>query len=65
MLVEAHDGTLTLSSTPGVGTRVLIKLPLAEDPRRSGVLGGLAARLTPGPSGSEAAGPSPERSRAD
>jgi signal transduction histidine kinase len=63
-LVEAHDGSLSLSSTPGVGTRVALKLPLAEDARQTGRLGELAARLTRGAAGPEPS-PAPERSRAD
>ncbi len=37
-IVEAHRGTVTVSSTPGVGTRFVVKLPLDKnnenDPRR-------------------------------
>jgi signal transduction histidine kinase len=44
MLVEAHGGTLTLSSTLGVGTRAVIRLPATTSAPRSGRLGTLASR---------------------
>ena len=44
-LVEAHGGHLTLSSVPGAGTLVTIRLPLARSaPSLSGRLGRLGAR---------------------
>ena len=33
-LVEAHEGSLTLESEPGVGTRAIIRLPLTDTPAR-------------------------------
>ena len=46
MLVDAHGGELLLTSTPGVGTRVTIRLrPVTPTPRTSG-LGALVARLS-------------------
>jgi len=31
-IVEAHDGRVSITSTLGVGTEVVIKLPVAEAP---------------------------------
>jgi signal transduction histidine kinase len=50
-LVEAHDGSLTLASTPGEGTRATVRLRLESPPRRHGHLGELATRLTHPPAG--------------
>ena len=53
LLVDAHGGELSLSSSPGVGTRATIRLRLAEHPARPGLLGGLAARFGHEPAGQE------------
>jgi signal transduction histidine kinase len=48
MLVDAHNGELSLTSKLGVGTTVTIRLPLANHAaRRGGRLGELAAHLAP------------------
>jgi two-component system OmpR family sensor kinase len=46
MLVEAHDGSIEVTSTPGVGTRVSVRLPLEGQSRSLGRrLGELTTRL--------------------
>ena len=51
-LIEAHDGAIWLSSTPGVGTRATFRLRLADQPSRATWLARLPSRLaqaaTPG-----------------
>jgi signal transduction histidine kinase len=48
MLVHAHGGELSLSSTLGVGTAVTVRLPLADHTARlGGRLADLAAHLAP------------------
>jgi signal transduction histidine kinase len=37
MLVDAHDGELSLSSTVGVGTVATVRLPLAAEAERGTV----------------------------
>jgi two-component system sensor histidine kinase CiaH len=45
-LVDAHGGQLALASTPGVGTRATVRLPLARGATLAERIGGLAARIT-------------------
>jgi signal transduction histidine kinase len=45
-LVDAHGGHLSLASTPGVGTRAIVRLPLARPATLAERIGGLAARIT-------------------
>jgi two-component system, NtrC family, sensor kinase len=33
-IVVAHDGSIELTSTPGAGTRAMVRLPLAREPER-------------------------------
>jgi signal transduction histidine kinase len=52
-LVEAHHGALSVSSTPGTGTRATVRLPLTPGAPLSERLGGLVARLAHGTARSE------------
>ena len=46
MLIDAHQGQLHLTSTPGIGTQVTVSLPLADRPATlGGRLGELTAHL--------------------